>query len=109
MKETKKGKFANKANTILSPNKPTGIADFLDDTAESKSVNTSVRKNINMSIQKDAETQSQIDDTVNVVRENFRFAESLAERLRLYAFNKRMTKTDVVVQALEEFFTHEGY
>ena len=109
MKESRKGKFASKANNILSPNKVTGLADFLDDEAESKSANAFLRTDTKTDIQRDVKTESQTNGTTGIVRENFRLAEPLAERLRQYAFDKRTTKTDVVAQALEEFFTRNGY
>ena len=116
MKESKKGKFSSKASNILSPGKVTGLADFLDDS-ESKSVNepirsgikTDIRTNVQTDKHKDAKTDIQSSDGLGIVRENFRLAEPLAERLRQYAFDKRTTKTDVVSQALEEFFTRNNY
>jgi hypothetical protein len=116
MKESKKGKFSSKANNILSPNKVTGLADFLDEP-ESKSVNEPIRSDVKTDIRigvqtdnhRDGKTDIQSSDALGIVRENFRLAEPLAERLRQYAFDKRTTKTDVVSQALEEFFTRNGY
>lgn len=117
MKESKKGKFASKANNILSPGKVTGLADFLDDESESKSANeatrsdveTDIRTNVEADKRKDAKADAQPSDGFGIVRENFRLAEPLAERLRLYAFSKRTTKTETVTQALEEFLTRQGY
>lgn len=39
---------------------------------------------------------------------SFRFETSLYEALRLYAFNNRTSMTDVVLDAIDEYFTKRG-
>ncbi len=87
--ETKKGTFAEKGQSILNPQKPKGISDFLD---ENKDV--SVRKTANTECRK-------------AVREEFRLPFELAERLRKYAYKNRSTKTATVIEALSKFFSEE--
>lgn len=43
------------------------------------------------------------------IREEFRFTEDLANKLRKYAYEKDLKKVDIVALALEEFFNSRGY
>ena len=85
----KKGKFADKAKEIIDPDKPKGLSDFLGEE-ERKSEDTDIRKH--------ESTAKRI-----TVREEFRLPEDLAENLRTYAFHNRITKTAVVIEALNKF------
>ncbi len=110
MNETKKGKFSGKGKAILGANKPSGIADFLENQEDSE-----MRQAANVvsrtAVQPQSRTLEDISKTAlnKTARGEFRFPEELSERLRQYAFDKRRNKTDVVIRALEEFFTREGY
>jgi hypothetical protein len=110
MSETKKGKFAGKGKAILGTNKPSGIADFLDNQEDRES-----RKNEDAASRITGQPQSRTTEdasknTLNkTARGEYRFPEELSEKIRQYAFDKRRNKTDVVIQALEEFFSREGY
>jgi hypothetical protein len=130
----KKGRFADKGKAILGDKKPSALGEILDDipspspeekkqtakqrrtapkkaqasgTAEAKSVsekdtrkpgNTVVRKTVNTS-----------PDELPMKREEFRLPGSLAERLRVYAFDTRTKKTAVVIEALDAHLTKKGY
>jgi hypothetical protein len=94
-----KGTFAELGKAILGASKPTGLSDFLDTEADSESV----RKQVN------TETCAIKSSTGKTAREEFRLTKDLAERLRRYAFDKRMKKTDAIIKALEELFGREGY
>jgi len=97
MKTEKRKKFADKGKAILQ--KPSGIGDFLNDdesetTNEPKAVKTKEKK-ITLSNEKK--------------REEFKFPVELSEKLRKYSFDKRLTKTSIVIRALELLFETEGY
>lgn len=105
MTEEKKRKFADKGKAILGQTRPTSIQDILEDKEDSHIV----RKPVNTEIRKISQPQQIKNQAGKSAREEFRFTEELAERLRQYAFDKRKKKTDVVTKALEEFFDREGY
>lgn len=92
----KKDKFSNKAKAILETPKPSGIGDFLDE--EKRDVRNSVNTDNGNSVNTEIRT-----DTIKTTREEFRLPIDLADKLRKYAFETRMTKTAVVVEALEKF------
>jgi len=138
MTTRKKGRFADKGKAILGDKKPSALSEILDDTpspppekkeqakkqpekqsrttpkkaqapetAEEKSTskdtirkpgNTVVRKTVNPS-----------QDELPTKREEFRLPGSLAERLRVYAFDTRTKKTKVVIEALDAHLTRKGY
>jgi hypothetical protein len=99
MTEQKKDKFLGMAKATLGTNKPIGLADFLDNTED----NQNIRKTVNTENRKDKKITSK------PAREEFRFTEELANRLRKYAYEKRLKKVDIVTLALEKFFDDEGY
>ncbi len=90
------GKFARRAQHILDRDHPKSLADLLGD-APSASVNTESRETVQQPMPREG-TAGQ------TVREEFRFPRALAEMLREYAHQHRQKKTNVVIEALEEFF-----
>jgi hypothetical protein len=134
----KKGRFADKGKAILGDKKPSALGEILDDTpspfpeekeqskkqtakqrqtapkktqvpgtTEAKSIsekntrktgNTVVRKTVNPS-----------PNELPPKREEFRLPGLLAERLRVYVFDVRAKKTQVVIEALDEYLTKKGY
>jgi hypothetical protein len=107
----KKGRFANKAQEILNSNKPTGLKDFLSSESNDSSVQLHGNTEISQSgYLEDNIKQPSIEAlSSKPAREEFRCTFELAEKLRQYAFDKRLKKTDVITQALEELFARNGY
>ena len=97
MKE--KGRFAGKGKSILGTERPTGLADFLENSTENQDVR----------ISENTEIRNAENTEIRVAREEFRFTEDLAERLRKCAFEKRRKKVEIVTQALEQFLKQEGF
>lgn len=100
MAEQKKDRFLGMAKATLVTNKPTNLADFLDNTEDNQSVREAVIT--------ENRTNKKVDKT-KTVREEFRLNEDLASRLKKYAYEKNLKKVDIVKLALEKFFDGEGY
>jgi hypothetical protein len=92
----KKIKFADKAKTILEKPKVSGVGDFLDNEK------LEIRETVNTEIQESGDTENRIT-VKEKIREEFKLPFDLAEQLRAYAFENRITKTAVVISALEKF------
>lgn len=105
MKE--KGRFAGKGKSILGTERPTGLADFLENSTENQDVRISENTEIRNAENTEIRTEPRL--SAKVAREEFRFTEDLAERLRKCAFEKRRKKVEIVTQALEQFLKQEGF
>lgn len=120
-----KGAFARKGKSILEPARPQGLAEFLADesvstpkepedsnvTGPRENVNTETREDENEGTRSTLVPRESKKETLpqKPVREELRLTFEMGERLRRYAFDKRMKKIDVVTEALEMFFHHEKY
>ena len=98
MTNSKRGKFSNKAKAILEPEPPHGLSDFLGEEESNRNTGNADTRN---PVYTERHTSK---PPLKTIREEFRFPEEVAETLRTYAFQKRTTKTAVVLAALEEFF-----
>lgn len=98
MKDTSKGKFANKGKSILGSQKPVSVGDFLETDG-----NTETLESVN------TESRLSVPFEPRTVREEFKLTRSLVARLKRYAYEKDLKKVDIVTRALEEFFDREGY
>ena len=89
----KQGKFSGKGKAILSPTKPTGLGDFLSEQLQSAGIRNQVYVNTDMS--------QNIEPVYQ--RLELKLPNALAEDLRVYAFEQRITKTATVIEALQTF------
>ena len=111
-----KNRFKGKGKAILGE-KPGSLDEFLNDKIDSD-MTASQHDNIT-DIRHDGMTEQvapniQRKGSDRTMREEFRCAPELADRLSTYVFEKKkisrsVTKTDVVVEALEGFLKQHGY
>lgn len=91
------GKFSGKGKAILSHTKPTGLGDFLSEQPPAENTETLI--SVSTDTHKNMDTVYQ--------RLELKLPDALAESLRIYAFQKRTTKTATVIEALQRFFRLE--
>lgn len=105
----KKNKFLGMAKATLGVDKPTNLADFLDNTEDKQNARQAVTTENRNSVQVENQMNVSSKQSAKSVREEFRLKPELAARLRKYAYEKYLKKTDIVTLALEKFFDSEGY
>ena len=97
----KKGTFGEKGKNLLGDKIPNNLESFLGDEGETGDTGNRVDG------QTDAGKLDQVSKTTE--RQEIKLTKQIFEKLRTYAFEKRVTKSFVVNEALDVFFKKQGY
>ncbi len=97
----KKGTFGEKGKNILGDKIPNNLESFLGN--ETDTVDTDNR----LDVEQEKIQAEQASKTTE--RQEIKLTKQIFEKLRTYAFEKRVTKSFVVNEALDVFFKKQGY
>jgi hypothetical protein len=126
---TKKDQLLGKSRALIEGRKITSLSDFQatptasvvpekSQSGENTDLATQspeVAMIVNATLPSDRQTTTYNDVqrhakvAIKVVRENFRFTETLGNALERYATEKRLKKNTIVEIALEQYLRQEGY
>ena len=97
----KKGTFSEKGKNILGDKIPNNLESFLENKSDISDTgnNTDGHAGENQANQTSKTTE----------RQEIKLTKQIFEKLRTYAFEKRVTKSFVVNEALNVFFKKQGY